>query len=38
MNNWLVRDITPGSPIQNWMALAFAVIVIWIVYQWRSRR
>jgi hypothetical protein len=38
MNSWLVRDITPGFPIQNWMVLAFTLFVIWIVYQWGARR
>jgi hypothetical protein len=33
--NWLVGEFPiPGLHLQNWMVVAAAIVVLWIVYLW----
>jgi hypothetical protein len=39
MGNWLVGQVTIfGFQVQNWMMIALAIIVVWIVFAWWSNR
>jgi hypothetical protein len=39
MGDWLLRNFTVfGIHGQNWMLIAFAIILIWIALSWWSRR
>jgi hypothetical protein len=39
MGNWLVGQVTIfGFQTQNWMMIALAIIVVWIVFAWWSNR
>jgi hypothetical protein len=35
---WLVGDLSVlGVHLQNWMPIAVAIVVLWIVYEWITR-
>jgi hypothetical protein len=40
MRDWFVRQFTilGGIPVQNWMLMAFAIILVGIALSWWSQR
>jgi len=39
MGEWLVAQFPVwGIPFQNWMALASAIVLVWVLFVWLKRR